>query len=87
MSKTRMALRSLMLSIQAHPDYGEHNQEWVDLIEIAEEALKQEVYTEEDLKDFRDYIMKNISAVPQAGKEAYAFFGTIEEFKKIIRKS
>jgi len=36
------ATKSLILSIQAHPDYtGEENEEWTDLVNIAEDAIKQ----------------------------------------------
>lgn len=36
------ALNSLVLSVMAHPDYtGDENEEWTDLIETAEEAIKK----------------------------------------------
>lgn len=36
------ALWSLSLSVQAHPDYtGEDNDEWTDLVGMAEKALKK----------------------------------------------
>ena len=36
------ALNSLVLSVKAHPDYtGEENDEWTDLVEIAEELLTE----------------------------------------------
>lgn len=38
----RHALNSLILSVKAHPDYtGEENEEWTDLVEIAEDAMKK----------------------------------------------
>ena len=36
------ALNSLVSSVMAHPDYtGEENEEWTDLVELAEKALKK----------------------------------------------
>lgn len=41
--KLREALNSLVLSVKAHPDYtGEDNDEWTDLVRIAEQALLKE---------------------------------------------
>lgn len=39
-TKLSKALRSLSLSVMAHPDYtGEDNAEWTDLIDSADDAL------------------------------------------------
>jgi hypothetical protein len=36
------ALESLTLSVKAHPDYtGQENDEWTDLVNIAEKAIKR----------------------------------------------
>jgi len=41
------ATKSLILSIQAHPDYtGEENEEWTDLVNIAQQAIESCQHTQ-----------------------------------------